>query len=104
MNTKLVHLTKVGPTGDIYVMRPFHLPHTPDNSLPGEPGHPDNTLPQIPGVPDNTLPTTPPPTVPAGMVVVMVRTSDGKWHWAAMPAPNVPTPLPEPPPVAQPKG
>jgi hypothetical protein len=33
-----------------------------------------------------------------GMVLVLARAPDGKWHWAAIPA-NVPVqPLPEPPP------
>jgi hypothetical protein len=88
---KLVHINPVG--GDLYVVREFVPPA----------GHPDQGLPTIPGVPDNSLPTTPPPTPPTGMVVVIVRTADGKWHWAYMPSANVPTPLPEPPPTAAPK-
>lgn len=95
MDTKLVHITLVG--GDVYLLRPFHLPTVP--------GTPDQGLPEppvIPGVPDNTLPTTPPPTVPPGMTLVIVRTADGKWHWAT--TSTAPTPLPEPtPPTAQPK-
>lgn len=80
---KLVHINPVG--GDLYVVREFHPPVGPDQGLPA-----------IPGVPDNTLPDSPPPTPPAGMVVVMVRTADGKWHWATVMAPG-PTPLPTPP-------
>jgi len=88
---KLVHINKVGPTGDLYVLREFHAPVSPDQGLPGGGTYPDQGLPTIPGVPDNTLPTTPPPTVMPGATLVMVRTSDGKWHWAAIP-PGQPTP------------
>jgi hypothetical protein len=120
MHSKVVHIMPLGrgfalitPVGD-------HMPVDPGwgvGGLPGVPvdpgwgvghpgGHPDQGLPEpptIPGVPDNTLPTNPPPAVPPGMALVMVRTPDGKWKWAAVPMPSVPTPLPEPPPTAAPK-
>jgi len=104
------------------------MPDHPDQGLPGRPVHPDNSLPErrprpdqslpgyghpdqglpghggIPGVPDNSLPTTPPPQVAPGMALIIVRSSDGKWRWASLPAATVPTPLPVPPPgTAQPK-
>jgi len=84
-NVKLVHLSSVG--GDLYVMRPFHAPEA------GQ-GLPDGGA----GIPDNSLPDYPPPTPPEGMVVVLVRTPDGKWKYAAMPTAGVPAPLPEPTP------
>jgi hypothetical protein len=70
------------------------------------PGHPDHGLPEpptIPGVPDNTLPTTPPPTIPPNMILVIVRSPDGKWTWATVSAGTPPTPVqPIAPPPAQP--
>jgi hypothetical protein len=103
---KLVHINKVG--GDLYVVREAHLPVDPgfgvggghpDQGLPGSPAHPDHDLPHLPGIPDNSLPTRPPGPVMPGMVLVLARAPDGKWHWAAIPA-NVPVqPLPEPPPA-----
>jgi hypothetical protein len=77
-------------------------PVDPGYGRPVRPPRPDHELPTAPGAPDNTLPS-PPPAAP-GMVVVLVRTADGKWHYAMMPAATVPTPLPEPPPTAAPKG
>jgi hypothetical protein len=88
--------------GNLYVMSEV-TGHRPDQGLPGGGHYPDHELPTIPGVPDNTLPTTPPPQVPQDMVLVLVRTADGKWHWATVPAVSPPTTLPEPPPTAQPK-
>lgn len=89
MDAKLVHITSVG--GDVYVIRPFHLPASPGQGLPEPPA--------IPGVPDNTLPTTPPPQVAPGQTLVIVRTADGKWHWATVASPPVvlPEPMPTPP-------
>ena len=68
-------------------------PH-PGHGLPGG-GHIDNALPGAPGSPGNELPANPPPVVPPGTVLVLVRTADGKWHYASSAAP--PTVLPEPP-------
>jgi hypothetical protein len=78
------------------------MPH-PGHGLPGMP-HPGHALPpHLPGVPDNTLPTTPPPHPTPGTVVVLARDTAGVWHWAAIPANVMPTPLPVPPPTAAPK-
>ena len=91
------------PVDPGYGIRPGRVwwPVDPDYGIPERPARPDNSLPTIPGVPDNSLPVTPPPTVPAGKWLIMVRTPDGKWHWALVD--SMPTPLPEPPPTAQPK-
>jgi hypothetical protein len=76
----------------------------PDNSLPWAPVRPGHDLPHLPGVPDNTLPTTPPPHVPSGATLVLVRDPAGVWHYAAIEAGHpLPTPLPVPPPTAAPK-
>ena len=93
---KLVHVSHV--SGDLYVLRPFHatdpgygqggVPH-PGHELPG--GHP--------AFPDNSLPSHPPPHVPEGTVVVLVKDPAGVWHYASLPPGTpVPTPLPEPTP------
>jgi len=84
---KLVRIQKV--SGDVYLVSPYNIPAAPDQGLPGGGEHPDQG---IPGVPDNTLPTTPPPTLPAGMYLIMVRTPDGKWKWAAVPQQIPPLP------------
>jgi hypothetical protein len=81
----------------------------PDNSLPGH-GHPDNSLPGYghpgnrppgsgrPNFPDNSLPSGPPPHVPDGTVVVLVKDPAGVWHYASLPPGTpAPTPLPEQP-------
>jgi hypothetical protein len=94
-------------------LRPDHdLPGYghPDHSLPGRPVHPDQGLPGMgarpdqglpggrPGIPNNDLPSNPPPQVAPGQTLVLVRSHDGKWHYAALPAAYpVPTPLPTPP-------
>jgi hypothetical protein len=80
------------------------VPH-PGHGLPGSGAHPGHDLPHLPGVPDNTLPTTPPPHVPIGSTLVLVRDAAGVWHYAAIPPGQpVPAPLPVPPPTAAPKG
>ena len=74
-------------------------PDRPDQSLPGHrPPHIDNALPGAPGSPGNELPAGPPPHVPAGTVLVLVRDQAGVWHYATT-APGTPPPttLPEPP-------
>jgi hypothetical protein len=63
---KLVHINKVGTSGDLYVVREFHAPvdpdygvgggNRPDQGLPGSGGRPDNTLPGMGGRPDQGLP------------------------------------------------
>lgn len=74
----------------------FWWPVDPGYGIPAKPPlHPDQELPAIPGVPDNTLPSTPPPTVPAGMILVIVRGPDGNWGWGTVT--SMPTPLPVPP-------
>jgi hypothetical protein len=89
--------------------RPGHLPSVPEGwpiipARPWPPMHPDRPDHGLPGsgsgIPDNSLPTTPPPTnLPAGHTLVLVRTADGKWHYAAIePGQPVPAPLPEPTP------
>ena len=81
---KLVHINKVG--GDLYVVREAHLPT--------DPGY-GGGLPANPEFPDNSLPAGPPPHVPQGNVVVLVRDPAGVWHYAMMPAASVPPPLPD---------
>jgi hypothetical protein len=78
------------------------MPH-PGHGLPGSGAHPGHDLPHLPGIPDNSLPTTPPPHVPVGMTVVLVRDPMGVWHWATIPSNVTPSPLPVPPPTAAPK-
>lgn len=89
----------------------------PDNELPGGghisnrppgswEGRPDNSLPNHPHFPNNSLPSGPPPHVPAGATLVLVRDPAGVWHYAAIqPGQPVPPPLPgQPlPPTAAPK-
>ena len=80
-------------------------PGHPDQGLPGQPGHPGQGLPPVhghpdqglpgSGLPDNTLPSTPPPTLMPGWTLAMVRTPDGKWHYASL-APSSPPPRPLP--------
>jgi len=77
-------------------------PLHPSQGLPVH-GHPDQGLPHLPGIPGNSLPTTPPPHVPVGMTVVLVRDPLGVWHWATIPSNVTPSPLPVPPPTAAPK-
>src|SRR4029077_14112654 len=56
------------------------------------PPRPDHELPHLPGLPDNTLPSGPPPHVPAGVILVLVRTAEGLWKWATL-APGSPPPV-----------
>jgi len=87
-------------------VRPGHLPSW--GGRPVDPGYgvggeyPDNGLPGNPNFPDNSLPTTPPPTVPVGSYLVLVRTPTGQWKYAVVQG-TPPATLPEPPPTAQPK-
>lgn len=85
-------------------------PGHPDQGLPGQPGHPDQGLPGRPphvgnrppgsgggGIPDNSLPEVPPPTLMPGWTLALVRSADGKWHYASLaPGSAPPKPLPEP--------
>jgi len=82
--------------------RPGHLPAWPERPVdPGfgvggaRPGHrPDQGLPGNPNFPDNSLPSTPPPQLLPGYTLVLVRTADMKWHYAAV-SPGTPVqPLP----------
>jgi hypothetical protein len=106
---KVAYITPLG--GGLYLIAPVSMDHIdhdlpgmpgahPGHPLPGQPGLPGHPLPRPPAFPDNSLPTTPPPMVPPGTTLVLVRTPDGKWHWATTQMP--PTTLPEPP-TAQPK-
>jgi len=82
-------------------------PH-PDHGLPGSGAHPGNRPPgsgahpgnRPPGsgggIPDNELPSEPPPHVPAGTTLVLVRDPAGVWHYATLDA-NTPPPKPLPP-------
>lgn len=89
-------------------VRPSHPIHRPWPG-PVDPGwgvdegaQPGQGLPGgNPNFPDNSLPTTPPPSVPPGSYLVLVRSPAGKWQYAVVQSP--PTTLPEPPPTAQPK-
>ena len=75
----------------------FHPGH-PDHGLPSQPGHPGNRPPGSghPGFPDNTLPPGPPPHLPAGTTLILVRDPAGVWHYAAIqPGQPVPPPLPD---------
>jgi hypothetical protein len=65
----------------------------PSQGLPGG-GHIDNNLPGAPGHPDNRPPSQPPQVAP-GHTLVMIRSADGKWHYASI-APGSPPPRPEP--------
>ena len=56
-----------------------------------------------PHFPDHSLPPGPPPHVPNGTVVVLVRDPAGVWHYATMPEAAAPKPIPMPPTPA-PKG
>jgi hypothetical protein len=86
-------------TGPVWPGRPVD----PGFGVPGGGGRPDQGLPGNPNFPDNSLPTTPPPAIPPNTVLVMVRLPTGQWKYAAVQAGAAPTPLPEPPPTAQPK-
>ena len=71
----------------------------PDQGLPG--GRPPHVGGRPPGsgsgIPDQSLPPVPPPTLLPGYTLVMVRTADGKWHYATVaPGSPPPRPLPEP--------
>jgi hypothetical protein len=78
--------------------------HHPDHGLPGGGwGHPDQGLPGGGGHPDQGLPDTPPPSVPAGMVLVLVRSAEGKWYYAMVPQGTTKPVPPVSPPEAQPK-
>jgi hypothetical protein len=92
-----------------HVSPPIYHPGHPDHGLPSVPGHPDQGLPGRPphvgggpmpgrpGIPDHSLPPTPPPTLLPGWTLAMVRTPDGKWHYASLaPSSPPPRPLPEP--------
>lgn len=57
--------------------------------------HPGHGLPANPAFPDHSLPPGPPPHVPPGNVVVLVRDPAGVWHYAMMPAASAPPPMPD---------
>ena len=61
----------------------------------GEGAHPGHGLPHPPHFPSNSLPPGPPPHVPPGNVVVLVRDPAGVWHYAMMPANAAPPPMPD---------
>jgi collagen type IV alpha len=98
------------PGGPGHVSPPIFHPGHPDHGLPSSPGHPDQGLPGRPphvggrppgsgggGIPDNSLPSTPPPTLMPGWTLALVRSPDGKWHYASLaPSSPPPKPLPEP--------
>jgi hypothetical protein len=70
----------------------------PDQGLPGSGGHPGNRPPGSghPAFPDHTLPGGPPPHVPPGTTLILVRDPAGVWHYAAIqPGQPVPPPLPD---------
>jgi hypothetical protein len=75
-------------------------PNRPDQGLPGY-GHPDQGLPGQgqgrPGIPSNELPGTPPPTVAPGKILVLIRSAEGKWKYAALDEGYKPETLPEVP-------
>jgi hypothetical protein len=82
-----------------HVSPPIFHPGHPDHGLPSVPGHPSNRPPGSGsgGIPDNTLPTVPPPTLLPGWTLALVRSADGKWHYASLaPGSAPPRPLPEP--------
>jgi hypothetical protein len=87
MTVKLVHLNKVGPSGDLYVVRDFHAPT--------DPGY-GGGIPANPVFPNNSLPSGPPTTIQPGEILVMVRDPEGVWHYAAL-SPDSPPPRPVPP-------
>jgi hypothetical protein len=69
-------------------------PDLPGHDLPGGGLHPGNRPPgSHPVFPDNTLPGGPPPHVTPGNVVIMVRDQAGVWHYASLPAGQVPPPV-----------
>jgi hypothetical protein len=102
-------LATIRPAGEagLYHIHFLDMAH-PDQGLPGggpvDPGYgrpgggprPGHDLPHLPGIPDHDLPTTPPPHVPAGVVLVLVRDVSGVWHWATLP-PGSPPPIVAPP-------
>lgn len=77
---------------------PIYHPGHPDHGLPSHPAHPGNRPPGSGGggIPDNSLPSTPPPHVPPGTTLVLVRDPAGVWHYATLPA-GTPAPTPVPP-------
>jgi hypothetical protein len=118
--SNLYYVQQVGP--NLVMLSPVGGEH-PDQGLPGFPGHPDQGLPGgrpphvgnrppgswpghpdqgLPGgggsgIPDNTLPPVPPPTLLPGWTLALVRSADGKWHYASLaPSSPPPRPLPEP--------
>jgi hypothetical protein len=113
---KLVHVSHVG--GDVYALRPFHLPVAPDQGLPGSGGHPDQGLPPTGGgeVPDQGLPPTDPaqpeqpiqpvppgiwpPTPQQGFIIAYIPGHG--WNYVKLPGPSAGQ-LPGAPPTAQPK-
>lgn len=83
---KLVHINKVGATGDLYVVREFSAT---------DPGY-GGGIPANPAFPSNTLPSGPPPHLPLGHTLVLVRDPAGVWHYAAIePGQMVPPPIPD---------
>ena len=115
------HLPAVPPNWPIIPAHPWIPPRPTRPSHPiarpgfpvdpgwgvGEGGTPDQGLPENPYIPDNSLPTTPPPTVPTGSYLVLVRNPAGQWQYAVVQG-TPPTPTPTPPmapggPTAQPK-
>jgi hypothetical protein len=103
----LAYIRKVG--ADLYVVLPADGVdpgfgqdggERPDQGLPGgRPPHVGNRPPGSGpgGIPDNSLPSHPPPTVLPGWTLAMVRSPDGKWHYATLaPGSAPPKPIPEP--------
>jgi hypothetical protein len=67
----------------------------PNQGLPGG-GHISNRPPLNPNFPSNSLPSGPPPHLPPGTTLVLVRDPAGVWHYAAIqPGQPVPPPLPD---------
>ena len=84
------------PGGGGQPSHPIFHPGHPDHGLPSQPGSPSHPI-SGGGIPDQSLPSTPPPTLMPGWTLAMVRTPDGKWHYASLaPSSPPPRPLPEP--------
>jgi hypothetical protein len=88
------------------------IPGVPTHPIvPGSPGVPTHPIGETPpsvwpgGSPSHPIvfpPAGPPPTVPPGMVLIMVYRSDIGWTWAVVTPEAVNLPTPPTPPVAAP--